>query len=186
MATARIHLATEADVERACAISNAAAATTTANFATEPELASAWVAEWKRTQDHYPFLVAQSGDAVVAFAKATPHRARGAYAWTAEVSVYVDPSMHNARIGTALYARLLPMLEAQGYVTLLAGITSPNPASERLHAAFGFTRCATFHRAGWKLGAWHDVGYWERQLQPGGAPRPIAKVADVVAMGEVT
>ncbi|MDB4996559.1 MAG: phosphinothricin acetyltransferase [Myxococcaceae bacterium] len=178
-----VGFASEADVERACAISNAAAATTAASFATSPEDPRAWIAEWQRTKELYPFLVARAaarGGAVVGFARATPHRARGAYAWTAEVGVYVDPSMHNARIGTALYTRLLPLLEAQGYVTLLAGITSPNPASERLHAAFGFTRCGTYHRAGWKLGAWHDVGYWERQLQTGDAPpRAILKVADI-------
>jgi phosphinothricin acetyltransferase len=63
---------------------------------------------------------------------------------------------------------------------LLAGIATPNPASERLHAAFGFTRCGTFHRAGWKFGRWHDVGYWELHLQSAdGAPRALRPVDEV-------
>src|SRR5262249_47523891 len=55
-----------------------------------------------------------------------------------------------------------------------------NPASERLHESFGFARCGTYHRAGFKFGAWLDVGYWEAQLSPAevtpGAIRPVADV----------
>jgi GNAT superfamily N-acetyltransferase len=65
-------------------------------------------------------------------------------------------------------------------MTLLAGITPPNDASERLHAAAGFRRCGTYHRAGFKFGEWHDVGYWELHLLPQHLPpavtRPVAEV----------
>ncbi|HMJ54635.1 MAG TPA: GNAT family N-acetyltransferase [Polyangiaceae bacterium] len=55
------------------------------------------------------------------FCQASPHRTRGAYQWTAEVSVYVDPQCHGSGIGTQLYRHLVPVLRRQGYVTLLAG-----------------------------------------------------------------
>ena len=103
-----------------------------------------------------------------------------AYAWTAEVSVYVDPAFHGAGIGSRLYDVLIPILRDQGYGLLLAGITAGHEASERLHVRFGFTRCGTFHRVGHKLGAWHDVGYWELFLSGEDPPAPVRAVSDVL------
>ena len=48
----------------------------------------------------------------------------------------------------------------------LGAITLPNEASVGLHETLGF-RLAGVHRAcGHKLGRWHDVGTWERELAP--------------------
>ena len=176
-----IRLAQPEDLSAIVAISNWAATHLTANFATEPEPEAMWVASWEATHAAYPWLVAHDGgERVLGFAKASPHRIRGAYAWTAEVSVYVASGAHRRGIGAALYARLIPILRAQGYVALLAGITPPNPASEGLHTRAGFVRCGTYHRVGWKFGAWHDVGYWELHLQPDGEPpRPVRPVVEV-------
>jgi phosphinothricin acetyltransferase len=186
----KLELATQADIPAILAIANWAAANTPANFATEPETEASWAETFEKTHERYPWLVARRAGAVTGFAKASPHRARGAYAWTAEVSVYVQPELKGQGIGTALYDRLIPMgigtalydrlipmLRAQGYMLLLAGITPPNPASEKLHAAAGFTRCGTYRKAGWKFGQWHDVGYWELLLQPENAtPRELLPV----------
>jgi phosphinothricin acetyltransferase len=154
------------DVPAMLAVSNWAALHTAANFAVEPEPLDMWQQLFHSTKQRYPWLVAegQDGGPVLGFAKAGPHKSRCAYGWTAELSVYVDPSAHGQGIGTALYGCLIPVLRQQGFLTLLAGITSPNPASERLHGVFGFSRCATFHRAGYKFGRFHDVGYWELHL----------------------
>ncbi len=174
---ASISRATKSDVPKILELSNWAAEKLVANFATEPESLGQWTEAFEQTNATHPWLVAKGGEDLLGFAKASPHRARGAYAWTAEVSVYVRPDLHGQRIGTRLYERLIPLMRAQGYVTLLAGIAAPNPASERLHAAFGFTRCGAFHRAGWKFGRWHDVGYWELHLQSGdGVPSALRPV----------
>jgi L-amino acid N-acyltransferase YncA len=175
-----VDLATEVDVPVMLALSNGAASTTPANFATEPEKLPDWLDSWRMTSLLHPWLVARRGAKVLGFAKASSHRARGAYQWTAEVSVYVAPECHGSGIGKRLYRHLIPVLRRQGYVTLLAGITLPNAPSERLHAALGFRPCGAYHRAGWKFGAWHDVGYWELHLAPAhlapSAIRPVAAV----------
>lgn len=174
----RIELATEADVPRCLEMANWAAAHTTANFAVKPETLESWVGLFQKTQHQHPWLVAREDDAAIGFAKSGPHRPREAYDWSAELSVYIDPAWHGRGVGRALYAALLPLLREQGYVTLLAGITAGHAASEALHARFGFTRCGTFHRVGWKQGAWHDVSYWELHLSDGPAApiRPVAAV----------
>jgi phosphinothricin acetyltransferase len=175
-----IELATADDIPSIAALANRAAEVGSANFATTPEPVAEWLASWGSYSSSYPWLVAHGGGRVIGFAKAGPHRARGAYRWTAEVTVYLDDAWQGRGLGTALYQRLIPLLRAQGYVTLLAGITDGHTASERLHARAGFVRCATFHRTGWKHDAWHDVGYWELQLSGDGGPppsiRPVAQV----------
>jgi phosphinothricin acetyltransferase len=184
----RIDLATERDVPRIVDISNWAALHTPANFATRPEPLEPWAEAWRRTCAQHPWLVARGEDGtVVGFAKSGPHRGRCAYDWTAELTVYLDPSVHGRGLGTALYGALIPILDAQGYVTLLAGITSGHEPSERLHARMGFVRCATYHRVGWKFGRWWDVGYWERHLRGADhVPGPVRAVADVFPVSPVS
>jgi len=69
------------------------------------------------------------------------------------------------------------LLGAQGHRQAFADITLPNPASVGLHQAMGFRRVATFHRVGWKLGAWHDVGWWQREVGDAGDNEPFEPMA---------
>ncbi len=166
----KVALATRADVARMLELSNAAARDGHANFATGPEPLEAWLAAYDRDHAQYPWLVTDGG-----FAKASPHKSRGAYAWAADVSVYV--ARPRAGLGRALYEALIPLMRAQGFVTLIAGIALPNAASVGLHEAFGFRHCGTFSRVGFKLGAWRDVGYWELHLRGEAPPAPLEPVA---------
>jgi phosphinothricin acetyltransferase len=186
MSTPRIDLAGRADVPHALRFANWAAEHTPANFALGPEPLDAWLAEFDHRHAMYPWLVARTDDGVVGFAKASPYRARGAYAWTAEVTIYVDEAAQGKGVGKALYGVLIPLLRAQRYVTLLAGITTPHEPSERLHASFGFTRCATFHRVGWKFGRWHDVSFWELPLQAEGTAAEVIRTVQHVWDGRAS
>ncbi|MBK8219219.1 MAG: N-acetyltransferase [Myxococcales bacterium] len=163
------------DVPAMLGFANWAAEHTVANLATAPEPLSEWSEAFASTEERYPWILATDAQGKpLGFAKAGPHKARGAYAWSADVTVYVAPEAHGRGVGTRLYEVLVPTLRAQGYALLVAGITLPNVASEKLHARFGFERCGTFHRVGFKNGKWHDVGYWELAVRPGTlAPGPI-------------
>jgi phosphinothricin acetyltransferase len=74
------------------------------------------------------------------------------------------PRHHGQGIGRSLYVALLAVLARQGFVAVFGGITLPNAASVRLHEALGFQAVGAFPRVGFKHGAWHDVGFWRRQL----------------------
>lgn len=163
-------------------ISNWAIRHTAANFSVEPETLDHWVTAWTDTGDRFPWFVAEADGVVIGFAMASPFKGRCAYAFTAEVSVYVAPKQQGKGVGEALYRRLVPTLKAQGYRTLLAVIAVPNPASERLHERFGFQRVGTLERVGWKLGRWHDVVYWQCILRDGDdEPAPLKTVDEVGA-----
>jgi phosphinothricin acetyltransferase len=112
-----------------------------------------------------PWLVASEDEAVVGFAYAAAHRGRPAYRWGVEVSVYLDADVRGRGLGRALYAVLLPVVTRLGFVRAYAGVTLPNDASVGLHEAMGFTPVGIFREAGFKLGVWRDVGWWQLSLQ---------------------
>lgn len=111
-----------------------------------------------------PWLVATMGERVAGYAYASLWRARSAYRFSAEITVYVDHAMGRHGIGSALYAELFERLKARGAHAVMGGITLPNEASVALHERFGMTKVAHFAEVGFKFGEWRDVGYWQRVL----------------------
>ncbi len=115
----------------------------------------------------------EDGREVVGYAYGGPFKARPAYRWSCEVSVYLDPDRHGSGGGRVLYTALLARLTERGYRMAAAGIAQPNPASNRLHASFGFEPVGTYRKVGWKNGAWHDVTWVQRFLgEPHLGPEP--------------
>jgi Sortase and related acyltransferases len=92
----------------------------------------------------YPYLVAQSGGEILGYAYAAAYRARPAYRWTIEDSIYVAPHAHRRGVGSALLRRLVEMSEAQGFRQMIAAIgDSANVSSIELHRALGFHMVGT-------------------------------------------
>ncbi|MHA6575789.1 arsinothricin resistance N-acetyltransferase ArsN1 family B [Pseudomonas yamanorum] len=131
------------------------------------------------TLDLYPYLVAERDGQVVGYAYASPHRAREAYRWSVDVTVYIDPAAHRNGIGRALYEQLLPLLVRHGYHAAYAGIALPNAGSVGLHEALGFTHIGTYPEVGFKHGQWHDVGYWRKALDGSTPPRSIIPFSEL-------
>jgi L-amino acid N-acyltransferase YncA len=116
----------------------------------------------------HPWLVSERDGAVAGYAYGAPHRSRAAYRWTVEVTVYVDERLKRSGVGRELYGALLPLLARQRYHLAVAGITLPNDASVALHEAMGFEPVGVYREIGHKLGAWHDVGWWQAFLRAAG------------------
>jgi L-amino acid N-acyltransferase YncA len=136
------------------------------------------------TLDRYPWLVAERDGTILGYAYATEHRARRAYQWGVEVSVYIRDDAQRQGVGRQLYTRLFELLRQQGFYTAYAGITLPNPASVGLHEALGFLPVGVYRNAGFKLGTWHDVGWWQLALQPVPPnPSPPTPFAQLVSRG---
>ena len=126
----------------------------------------------ERVSRTHPWLVAERDGVVAGFAYAAPHRARPAYRWTAETSVYVANGHQRASVGRELYGALIGLLRRQGLHVALAGITLPNDASVGLHTALGFRQAGVYRRIGYKAGAWRDVSWWQLVLRPEDDGRP--------------
>ncbi len=119
-----------------------------------------------KTLEQYPWLVYELNQRVVGYAYASTHRTRPAYQWSAEVTVYVDQDFRGRGIGKILYKNLFEILKKQGYRSAVGGITLPNSSSVAIHESLGFRQVASFKSLGCKLNAWHDVGFWQLELQP--------------------
>jgi phosphinothricin acetyltransferase len=132
-------------------------------------------------------LVAVSGTGdVLGYAYAGKHRERAAYRWSVDFTAYLAPEAKRRGIGTELYRALVKICQSQGYYRAFAGITLPNEASVQLHEKIGFRPIGVYRRVGFKLGKWHNVGWWSLDLLPEeGAPREPRSIGEIARSGEL-
>jgi len=166
--------ATAADIPAITAIYAHAVKHGTATFEIDPpseqEIADRFRA---LAEAGFPYLVAEAGGEVRGCAYAGPYRARIAYRYTLENSVYVAPDWHRQGIGRALMEELLSEACARGFRQMIAVIgDSGQVASIALHRAAGFQMVGTFVAVGFKFGRWLDTVLMQCPLGPGAATLP--------------
>ena len=131
-----------------------------------------------RLREHmvvYPWLVWEDGGKVLGYAYAGRAFERAAYSWNAEISCYLAKEIRGKGIGRQLYARIEDILKEQGIRKVFAVVTSANEPSVGFHKALGYKETARFCNVGYKLGAWYDVIWLEKQLLPLGEPDEFLK-----------
>ncbi len=163
--TPTIRLATEGDAGEISAIYAPVVRETIISFETEPPSPDEMRQRIVNTLGHFPWLVYERDGRVAGYAYAATHRSRAAYQWCVDVSAYVHASERRTGVGRALYTSLNTVLALQGYYNAYAGIALPNPASVHLHESIGFTPVGVYRETGYKLGGWHDVGWWQLALR---------------------
>ena len=162
---ATIRAATPEDAASVAAIYNHYVAHTVVTFDEEPISAAEFTRRIESTQSAaFPWLVAEEAGRVMGYAYAAPWKARSAYRFSAEVTVYLAPEAAGRGIGSGLYAQIFPVLKDRGIHAVMGGIALPNEASVALHEKFGMRKVAHFQEVGFKFDRWIDVGYWQRTL----------------------
>ncbi len=120
-----------------------------------------------------PWLVAERDGTVAGYAYAAPYRARVAYRYTVEDSVYVAPWAVGRGCGRALLDALVARCAAAGFRAMVAVIgDSANTGSIALHKACGFAPAGTLAHVGWKLDQWVDSVLMLRPLGAGASAPP--------------
>jgi phosphinothricin acetyltransferase len=118
-----------------------------------------------------PYLVAEVDGRIAGYSYATPYRARSAYRFSIENSVYVDHARHRSGVGRALLTELIARCERGDWRQMIAIIgDSGQAASIGLHASLGFRHIGTLQAVGLKFGRWLDTVLMQRALGPGAAP----------------
>ena len=112
----------------------------------------------------FSWLVAVENEKIIGYAYSSKWNERVAYKNTAEVSVYLSPTLKAKGWGTKLYQQLFSGLRDKSIHSVIGGIALPNPASIAIHEKFGMEKVAHFKEVGYKFGKWIDVGYWQVQL----------------------
>jgi len=165
MTPVQIRLAEDADLAAILDIYNHAVATTTAVFDYDPHTLE-MRREWLRAKQaaHFPVLVAVVSDEVAGFATYGPFRARPAYKFTIENSVYVAERVRRRGVARTLMHSLLADARAHEYHAVIAGVVADNVPSLRLHESLGFVEVAHFREVGYKFGRWLDLKFLELLL----------------------
>lgn len=122
-----------------------------------------------------PWLVAEQNGSVVGYAYAGPFRAREAYRYMVEDSIYLDPAARGTGAGGALLDHLIQICSEKGARQMVAVIgDSENEASIAIHRSRGFVDSGRFLSAGWKLDGWRDVIFMQLALGQGDNTPPDA------------
>jgi phosphinothricin acetyltransferase len=161
-----IRLATADDAEAVAGIYRPYVESTVISFEVVPPTPDEMRARMTGTLARFPWLVFEDADRVVGYAYASAHHTRAAYQWSVDTAVYIHQDFHRKGIGRQLYLALFPMLIAQRFVNAYAGVTLPNDKSVGLHESLGFRPVGIYRNVGFKMGQWHDVGWWHRPLGP--------------------
>jgi phosphinothricin acetyltransferase len=114
-----------------------------------------------------PYIVAEREGLVVGYAYATMYRARPAYRFTVENSVYVQQGLAGEGIGSKLLVELIKRCELAGFRQMIAVIGDISPASVALHKRHGFEQVGLFRSVGFKAGAWRDTAMLQLALGSG-------------------
>lgn len=173
-----LRIAFPADADACLAIYRPFVESSHTTFETEVPSVEEFARRIESTLAERPWLVAEEGGHVVGYAYASPIKDRAAYQWSVEVAVYVAEGWRGRRVGRNLYEALFRCLKGQGFVNAIGIIALPNAASIALHESLGFEKISHLKGIGYKLGAWHDSGWWQKRLatppsQPA-PPRPLA------------
>ena len=101
-----------------------------------------------------PFLVAELDGAVVGYAYAAPWRAKPAYRYTVEDTIYLAPAAQGRGVGTRLLSALLDACSLAG-VRQVVAVVADDPAaagSLPLHRRLGFEVAGVLRDVGVKHG----------------------------------
>jgi phosphinothricin acetyltransferase len=112
-----------------------------------------------------PYLVAEGSKDILGFAYAALYRARPAYRFTIEDSVYVADGRSGQGIGSALLGELIAGCQRGPWRQMVAIVgDSANSASIALHRRFGFALTGTLRSVGFKFDRWVDTPIMQRAL----------------------
>lgn len=174
-----LRFAAEADVPALLAI-YAYAIPTGVTFEYELPSAEEFARRVRSISELYPYLVLEEDGVPLGYAYAHRIAERAAYGWGAELSIYLRPDAAGQGLGSRLYRVLMDLLRLQGVRTVYGLVASPNPASERLHAALGFRLMGVQQKAGYKNGRWIDLLWYEKAIAPyDETPGPLIPVGEL-------
>jgi phosphinothricin acetyltransferase len=166
MCALHIRAATKSDLPRLTEIYNHYVINTAVTFDIEPytiERRAKWFEQFG-PHGRYRLLVAENDSGILGYAGTTRFRPKAAYETTVETTIYCAADAVQKGVGSILYEALFEALAGEDIRRIVAGYVLPNPASEALHARFGFKPVGVFRENGRKFERYWDVAWLERPL----------------------
>ncbi len=164
--------ATLKDLPRIVAIYNAVIPEKIATADPEPVTVAAKT-DWfhSHSEDHYPLLVHEKKNEIIAWVSFQPFYGRPAYQYTAEISIYINKIHRGQGLGKQLLQESLTIAHELGFKTLLGFIFAHNRPSIRLFKDCGFQCWGTLPHIAEMKGQEYSLSIYGRRLTAAGAPR---------------
>ena len=112
----------------------------------------------------HAFLLAESGEGLAGFAHYGQFRAGPGYAHTMEHTIILASPAQGRGLGRALMTALEDHARKGGAHSILAGVSSGNPAGRDFHARMGYAEVAVLREVGRKFGRWLDLHLMQKML----------------------
>jgi phosphinothricin acetyltransferase len=163
------------DLDRITEIYADAVLNGTASYELEPPTRAEMAERFEALMEGgYPYLVAEREGTIVGYAYAGPFRARPAYRFIVEDSIYIAPEAKGAGIGKALMQALIDETTQLGFRQIIAviGDGHADSASVRLHEKLGFHHTGRMEGSGYKHGRWLDTVFMQLAMNGGAAVPP--------------
>lgn len=152
-----IRLATERDYSEMLEIYRPYVENTRISFEYETPSAEQFAARLNAIAEKHPVIVCEENGQVLGYAYTCDAFERKAYAWSAELSVYVDGAFRGRGTGKALVHCAEDIVRFLGYRMLYSLVTEENGESIAFHRALGYNEVARFPEQGFKTGKWVGV-----------------------------
>lgn len=160
--------AVEADLPDIREIYNHYIANSTVTFDEEPQTLKGLRAKFRHNEKlGYPWIVAVSPSGqILGYANVSPWKAKAAYRFTVENSIYLRAAATGKGLGTALLSELLVRSKAAGIKEVIAVIADKGAeASIAMHKAFGFKEIGHMGKVGFKFGRWLGTVLMQKSLK---------------------
>lgn len=125
----------------------------------------------RHTMVKYPYLVAEKDGEILGYAYAGAFHPRAAYAWDAEMSIYIKKDRKRSGIGKTLYEALEKLLAEQNILNVYACIACPEEEDEyltkdsiRFHERMGYRIVGEFRECAYKFGRWYGMVWMEKRI----------------------
>lgn len=124
------------------------------------------MAEWFESKrvGNFPLIGAVQDGQLLGFASYGTFRARPAYKYSVEHSVYLHKDHRGKGLGLLLMQQLIAEARQRDVHVMVGGIDATNAASIALHEKLGFTHAGTIRQAGFKFGRWLDLSFYQLML----------------------
>ena len=177
----QIRCATPADAEALLGIYAPYVEKTAITFEYDVPTHEEFAARVVRTLEEYPYLVAEGeGGRILGYAYAGRLKARRAFDWAVETSIYLAGDARGRGIGRALHDALAGELACMGVTNLYALIAATedegdphlDDGSIRFHERMGYREAGRLRACGHKFGRWYDLVFMELDIAAHTSPAP--------------
>lgn len=170
--------ATPADLPAITAIYEHAVRHGTATYELEPPSLAEITARYEALRgEGYPYIVAEEAGRLLGYAYAGAFRARPAYRFIVEDSIYLDPAAQGRGVGRLLLDALVAQAAALGFRQIVAviGDGHAQSASVKVHERAGFRHSGKLVGSGFKHGRWLDTVFMQLDVNGGSSTPPDAE-----------